>query len=297
MVSNQVLRFNMARIKIGYLTGSLDPSTFHPVMTEAFRIMYAHGIHVTPIVPNAQAIQLFELKIDYDLYILKPTTELMLSFAGILHDRGARLMNSFTACSLVRDKCRVTAKLIEAGLPTPRSFIASNPERVCEETAISDLIVKPHRGHHGCGIKIVRQGQHADTTTENLEFMQEYLAGDGEDLKVFVIGSEVFAVKRIFSSTNGQQEKLKLSRQVEVSETVRNIALKCGKLFGLKIYGIDIIETVAGPFIVDVNFWAGFIGVRGAAEILADYIIRTATSEMDFKHEQASFVAQSAYSQ
>src|SRR5205814_991202 len=46
----------------------------------------------------------------------------------------------------------------------------------------------------------------------------------------------------------------------------------CGQVFGLGLYGVDIVEGVDGPWIVDVNTFPGYKGAPGAAARIADYI-------------------------
>jgi ribosomal protein S6--L-glutamate ligase len=57
-----------------------------------------------------------------------------------------------------------------------------------------------------------------------------------------------------------------------VSEEVREIALRCGRLFGLGLYGVDLVEGPDGPVVVDVNYFPSYIGVEEAAPLIAAYI-------------------------
>ena len=57
---------------------------------------------------------------------------------------------------------------------------------------------------------------------------------------------------------------------------MREIARACGAAFGLGLFGLDIIETAEGPFVVDVNYFPGYKGIPGAAEVVADFIERCA---------------------
>jgi ribosomal protein S6--L-glutamate ligase len=61
--------------------------------------------------------------------------------------------------------------------------------------------------------------------------------GSGEDLKVYVVGEEVFAVRKEFSAMSFIQA----GRPSQVSPEVHDIALRCGQVFGLGLYGLDII--------------------------------------------------------
>lgn len=91
----------------------------------------------------------------------------------------------------------------------------------------------------------------------------------GPDLKVYVIGDEVFAVRRKFPAESYED---KLGQPCIVDEGIRKIALRIGDLFNLQIYGIDVIEHREGFDIIDVNYFPGFVGVPKASEKLAGYL-------------------------
>jgi ribosomal protein S6--L-glutamate ligase len=65
---------------------------------------------------------------------------------------------------------------------------------------------------------------------------------------------------------------------VAVTPQIRGLALFIGKVLGLEIYGIDIIETADGPYVIDVNYFPSMVGFPGAAERIADYLYCRATS-------------------
>ena len=113
-------------------------------------------------------------------------------------------------------------------------------------------------------------------------FIQECLVSNyGEDLKVYVIGNEVFCLRRIFPARTLEE---KLGHPVSLSPQIRDLALLIGKIFGLEIYGIDIIETEQGPFVIDVNYFPAMVGVPEAAERIADYLYCKATSACCYIH-------------
>ena len=49
-------------------------------------------------------------------------------------------------------------------------------------------------------------------------------------------------------------------------------SLRAGRVCGLGLYGLDIIESPRGPFVVDLNYFPGYKGVPNAAPMIADYI-------------------------
>jgi len=52
---------------------------------------------------------------------------------------------------------------------------------------------------------------------------------------------------------------------------MRDIALRCGRAFGIDLYGVDIIESDGMPYVVDMCSIPGFKGVPNAVTLLAQY--------------------------
>jgi ribosomal protein S6--L-glutamate ligase len=99
--------------------------------------------------------------------------------------------------------------------------------------------------------------------------VEELIPGPGEDLKAYVIGDQVFGVKKPFSPNSYRTTGC----ACHVSPEVEAIARACGRVFGLSLYGVDIIESPDGPVVVDLNYFPSYKGVPAAAERLADFII------------------------
>ncbi|MGH9799104.1 MAG: hypothetical protein ACRD82_01970 [Blastocatellia bacterium] len=49
------------------------------------------------------------------------------------------------------------------------------------------------------------------------------------------------------------------------------------------MYGLDIIESDRGPYVVDVNYFPGYKGVPNAAGLIADYIDDYASGRVSLK--------------
>jgi len=61
-------------------------------------------------------------------------------------------------------------------------------------------------------------------------------------------------------------------RHGEITDEIRKISQRVGEVCGLGLYGLDIIESDRGPYVVDVNYFPGYKGVPNAAGMIADYI-------------------------
>ncbi len=65
-------------------------------------------------------------------------------------------------------------------------------------------------------------------------------------------------------------------RLIPVAPELRVLALQVGQLFGLDIYGLDVVETTYGPVIVDINDFPSFGHVPGAVTLVSTYILHVA---------------------
>jgi len=241
-----------------------------PVMQEVFGILTRRGFQVEAGIPEEMLFRPDSLTVTHDLYLLKSDTELALSFAGVLHAQGARLLNPYWNCLATKNKIVASQLLRAAGIPAPRSWVTGDLRLLRSLVEERPLIIKPYQGFHGNGIQIVRH-QHelaAVPPPTSPVLIQEYIAGRGEDLKVYVIGEEVFATRKPFAPDSF----VRPGRPCPITSEVREIARRCGQVFGLGLYGLDIIESPGGPVVVDVNYFPGYKGVPNGPTLLADYI-------------------------
>lgn len=264
-------------MKLGIISKRNEYTHSTPVMEEMVSLLHQAGIQVERIVPEEESIDLARIGVACDGYAIRPGIEHGLSLAGILHDQGARLINSYPATALLIDKLQVTQRLLAAGLPSPRSYITGDPAELQRALGGIPLIIKPHRGSYGQGIRVLHPGGEIEAQVRGGYFVQEFLPSDGVVLKVYVIGNEVQATRRTYPARNYEE---KFGVPCPVSGRVRDIAQRIGELFGLEIYGIDCIETDSGPQIIDVNYFPGFIGVANAPALLADFLIRFLREEL-----------------
>lgn len=208
---------------------------------------------------------------EHDLYVLKSHSNLWLSLAGVLQQQGARILNPFQACIAVQNKILATQRMQSAGIPVPETWLTGDLNLMKAVAAEKTLIIKPYIGSRGEGMYIVHEPEEllAIPPPQEPVMVQEFIDGSGEDLKVYVIHEDVFAVRKPFSPTGYKVPGI----PCPVSPDIREIALNCGRVFGLGLYGIDIIESSSGPVVVDLNYFPSYKGVPRAVELLSDYII------------------------
>lgn len=261
-------------MKIGVITKREKATKTGSVMQETICLLTARGVTVEQLYPDDQAINVADIKPDCDLYLLKSGTESALSFAGVLHAAGAKILNPYPTVVAMRDKIISTKLLLEAGVPLPETFFAAKADQLADALTAGPLVVKPFwAASQGRGVRIIHTAEELETVTsdEGLFFAQRFHQPDGLDHKLYVIGEEVFGVRRVWPPKTLED---KLGEPFEVDGEMKEIALKCGKAFGVGLYGVDVITSDGKPFVVDINTFPGFKGVASAAELLADYIFR-----------------------
>src|SRR5207245_4599063 len=63
---------------------------------------------------------------------------------------------------------------------------------------------------------------------------------------------------------------------IPVTPELKKLALSVGKLFGLDIYGLDVVETPHGLAILDINDFPSFGLVPRAVARISEYILHAA---------------------
>jgi ribosomal protein S6--L-glutamate ligase len=247
-----------------------------PLLESVFARLERRGMRVDWMIPEEQLTRADELAPDYDLYLLKSQSELALSLGAILHSRGARLVNRYPACAAVRDKVVAADRLRTAGVPAPRTWVTSDVELVASLLARGPLVIKPQRGLHGAGVHVLQR--RADLAAlppyAGPQLVQEYVEGEPDNLKLYVVGATVLGVRKQFSRASYAEP----GRPCEVPPDAREVALRCGRAFGMTLYGLDVIESDDGPIVVDVNYFPGYRGIPDADELIADHLERLAAT-------------------
>lgn len=120
-----------------------------PVMAEVVARLRDRGVHVDLWVPEAGGVDLFTVRPEHDLYVLKSKTALALSLGNILAASDARLLNTMRANALARDKVAATALLASAGVPVPPSWAIARANWFRPLLGEGPLWVKPQFGGRG----------------------------------------------------------------------------------------------------------------------------------------------------
>jgi ribosomal protein S6--L-glutamate ligase len=216
------------------------------------------------------------MRLEHDLYVLKQMSGLAVSLAGALHAQGAAIVNPYPVTLALSDKVVAFRILERAGAPMPESYVFSQPDDLAPLLEAGPLIVKPIRGSDGHGVRLIsRAGDLAELPRgKEPVFAQRYIRPQGTtELKMFVIGDQVFGVKRrvrLEIKDGGDGEPFTPTPEL------RAIVLRCGEAFGIDLYGVDVIERNGQAFVVDMNSVPGFKGVPDGTLRVARYLYAAA---------------------
>lgn len=248
------------------------------------------GAEVETVSERSGLIDLRDFKFDYDLYLFKSHSPLAESLAAAAHYRGGRLLNEYPPTMKVRDKVLTCTMLLQAGIPTPRTFVTDSIETLRPVVREMPIVVKPYKGRRGQGIEIrmdeaAFEGlveRYADAPSEGGEeegehalggaliFAQEYEEHEPYDYKAYAIGDYVHAIKRVFPATTKEEKKgTPVGDDPELTDLVR----RCGEVFGLTLYGVDLVKTPKGYSVIEVNCFPGYKGVPEAGERISQFIL------------------------
>jgi ribosomal protein S6--L-glutamate ligase len=198
-----------------------------------------------------------------DVVVARSRHPYALSLLQLAEAFGARLLDPWPAVAAVRDKLRCSIGLARQGVPTPPTFVARRPADLAGIGADAfPLILKPVLGDNGLGLRVVASREElADLDwPEDVVLAQSYLDAAGIDLKVYVAGDAIWAVRR--PSPLSAEPDVPLA--TPVTARVRALAHACRAEFGLSLFGLDVLELEEGPVVVDVNEFPNYTGVDAA---------------------------------
>jgi ribosomal protein S6--L-glutamate ligase len=260
-----------------------NPETpHHPVLGAVLHTLSSqHKVRLLDVRNyNQQALREEALPLA-DLYLLKSHALEALELAQYLEQQGARVVNSYAASEACRDRALTALRLREAKLPGLRTLSLPALKYLTFPPGCSlSLMVKSRFSYRGDLVMRLQTPQDLESLLDRWSLepvvVQDFVDNDGWDIKLWVIDQQVFAAKR---RTPLEEDASKKDYPIEeIPEEWLKLAREVGRAFGLQLYGLDLVVTEKGPFIIDVNAFPGFRGVPGTVEALLALIETCACS-------------------
>ncbi|MFD8707409.1 RimK family alpha-L-glutamate ligase [Kitasatospora sp. NPDC059648] len=246
-----------------------DPG--HPVLAAAAELLVRRGCRVEVVAPEGSS------EPPADVYLLKARTPQALALAGELERRGAIVVNSAEATELCQDRVRMAELALGSGLPFATTVAAGRLTELVDP-AYPFVVKSRHSRRHDLVALVdgpARLRELAGRWPEEEVVIQPYVPGSGWDQKLWVVDGQVFAARRRSELSSGDGGSADTG-EWEPSAGLAALALRVGEVFGLQVYGVDLLDGAAEPVIVDVNAFPGVRGRPGAPEALAGLALRVA---------------------
>ncbi len=208
-----------------------------------------------------------------------------ITFYGSSIIRQFEMQGVFTTCSSLalvrsRDKLRCLQILTKSGVGIPKTAFARHPDDVdylIKQVGGAPLIIKLLEGTQGLGVVLAETRKAAKSVMEAFMGMevnilvQEFIAeAKAADIRAVVVDEKVVgAMKREgkegeFRSNlhrGGRADVIKLNRAESAA------AVKAAKALGLRIAGVDLLQSARGPLVIEVNSSPGLKGIEETTNI------------------------------
>ncbi len=195
-----------------------------------------------------------------------------------------------------RDKLHASQLLARNRIPVPRTVYVrdtADVEQAIEAVGGLPVVVKVTEGTQGQGVFL----RHTHQETRNLVqgllhtgkavLVQEYIVeSHGTDIRALVVGDRVVATMRRRARGREFRSNFHLNgtvEPVELDPAYEEVACRAARILGLRIAGVDLLESDDGPLVLEVNSSPGLEGIEKASGVnVAGEIIDYVTSETAF---------------
>ncbi|WP_428658014.1 30S ribosomal protein S6--L-glutamate ligase [Runella sp.] len=186
-----------------------------------------------------------------------------------------------------RNKLRSLQILSKAGVQIPKTVFANQTkdiDKLIELVGGPPVIIKLLEGTQGVGVVLAESESAAKSTIEAFYglktnvLIQEYIAeSNGADIRAFIVGNKVVAaMKRQGKSGDFRSNLHRGGRATAITLTHQEekAALQAARALGVRVAGVDMIQSNRGPMIMEVNSSPGLEGIEKITGVnVADLIV------------------------
>jgi ribosomal protein S6--L-glutamate ligase len=224
-----------------------------------------------------------------DMYLLKSRSPQAQAFARRAERAGSLVVNRPAATAAALDRLAMATLLDLAGVPAPRTWSFPTLRQMASDELTRQwlpwpMVVKSRTSGRGDLVRLVqdRAGllELLPQWGDEPVIAQEFVANDGFDIKVWVIGSDLSAARRACALEG-------VDKSADVPLTGDDLpadwaltARRAGAALGLDLFGVDLLITRNGPVVIDVNAFPGFQGAHDPAESMLRFLEQHASERL-----------------
>lgn len=236
---------------------------------------------------------------DYDAVI--PRIGASITFFGLAVVRQFEQMDVYTpnpsnGIANSRDKLRSIQLLSrhDVGIPGT-TFVRDRADVIpaIERVGGAPVVIKLLEGTQGIGVILAPDNKVAEAVIETLQstrqnvLIQRFIAeSGGRDVRAFVIGDRVVAAMRRRAQKGEFRSNVHrggATEVVELNDEYARVAVQSAQIMGLRVAGVDMLESDHGPLVMEVNSSPGLEGIEAVTGLdIAGAIIDYIANQVDF---------------
>jgi ribosomal protein S6--L-glutamate ligase len=198
--------------------------------------------------------------------------------------------NTANGISNARDKLRANQILSRHNIAMPPTAFVRNRADVrpaIERVGGAPVVIKLLEGTQGIGVILAPQVKVAEAIIETLHstkqnvLIQKFIAESrGRDIRALVVGDRVVAAMRRVADGDEFRSNVHRGGRVEpvaIDPIYEQTAVRSAQIMGLRVAGVDMLESDEGPLVMEVNSSPGLQGIEAATKLdvagaIIDYI-------------------------
>lgn len=195
-----------------------------------------------------------------------------------------------------RDKLRTLQILSRHEIGIPKTTFVRDKRDVLpaiERVGGAPVIIKLLEGTQGIGVLLAETAKSAESIIELLQsqkqsvLVQKFVSESrGRDIRAFVIGDQVVAAMRRVAQGNEFRSNVHRGGRTEplvLDETYCETAIKATQILGLRVAGVDLLESEDGPQVMEINSSPGLEGIETCTQLdIAGAIVDYIAARVDF---------------
>jgi ribosomal protein S6--L-glutamate ligase len=210
---------------------------------------------------------------------------------------GSYSPNPSDAILRARDKLRAHQLLAAQGIGMPATVFGDNPDDTVDLLSMlgpPPHVIKLNEGTQGAGVMLTEKPSASRSVVEALRglyanfVVQEFIAeAQGADLRCLVVGGRVVASMRRQAPDGDFRSNLHRggsAEPIDASTDEQQVAMRAARGLGLSVAGVDLIRSMRGPLVLEVNSTPGLEGIEQACDVdVAGAIVDHIASNIDKK--------------
>ncbi len=206
-----------------------------------------------------------------------------LDILSAMEEYNVKLINSRESLEIASDKFLTSVFLEKYQIPTPKTMICEDPHKALEafDELGGDCVLKPLYGSKGIGITRLNDKAFAENVIYSLSqlnyvfYLQKFVEHQNRDIRILVLGDKAIAgMIRIGDNWKTNIYAGAKAEPLELTNELKNLAVKAAKITKTEIAGVDILESEKGFSVLEVNSIPGFTALQKVSEVnIAEEII------------------------